>query len=161
MQLFTDLRMFEDAQEVMASASGETQRMLMRKRADWARDSNQPKVAAEMLISSGDLDKAVVLITENDWMDLAINVMRKLERSDVDSLRRLAAYFIRKSEFNLAARIYGNINDIKAVAQMHVAAGHWTDAFAIADRYPKFVEDVYLPYARYLAERDQFEEAQK
>ncbi|VDO39983.1 unnamed protein product [Haemonchus placei] len=87
MQLFTDLRMFEDAQEVMASASGETQRMLMRKRADWARDSNQPKIAAEMLISSGDLDKAVILITDNDWMDLAINVMRKLERSDVDSLR--------------------------------------------------------------------------
>ncbi|KIH58129.1 hypothetical protein ANCDUO_11670 [Ancylostoma duodenale] len=87
--------------------------------------------------------------------------MRKLERSDVDSLRRLASYFIRKSEFNLAARIYGNINDIKAMAQMHVAAGHWTDAFAIADRYPKFVEDVYLPYARHLAERDQFLEAQK
>ncbi|KHJ76062.1 hypothetical protein OESDEN_24319, partial [Oesophagostomum dentatum] len=104
----------------MASASGETQRMLMRKRADWAKNSNQPKVAAEMLISSGDLDKAVQLITENDWMDLAINVMRKLERSDVDSLRRLASYFIRKSEFNLAARIYGNINDIKAMAQMHV-----------------------------------------
>ncbi|WKY05247.1 hypothetical protein Q1695_005901 [Nippostrongylus brasiliensis] len=161
MQLFTDLRMFEDAQEVMTTASGETQRMLMRKRADWARDSNQPKVAAEMLISSGDLDKAVLLITENDWMDLAINVMRKLERSDVDSLRRLAAYFIRKSEFGLAGRIYGSINDIKAMAQMHVAAGHWTDAFAIADRYPKFVEDVYLPYARYLAERDHFEEAQK
>ncbi|EYB81018.1 hypothetical protein Y032_0394g620 [Ancylostoma ceylanicum] len=161
MQLFTDLRMFDEAQEVMASASGETQRMLMRKRADWARNSNQPKIAAEMLISSGDLDKAVQLITENDWMDLAINVMRKLERSDVDSLRRLASYFIRKSEFNLAARIYGNINDIKAMAQMHVAAGHWTDAFAIADRYPKFVEDVYLPYARHLAERDQFLEAQK
>ncbi|VDN20614.1 unnamed protein product [Cylicostephanus goldi] len=134
MQLFTDLRMFDEAQEVMASASGETQRMLMRKRADWAKNSNQPKVAAEMLISSGDLDKAVQLITDNDWMDLcgltilrgarfamnivcrAINVMRKLERSD---------------------------------------------AFAIADRYPKYIEDVYLPYARYLAERDQFLEAQK
>ncbi|KAK6056805.1 WD domain, G-beta repeat protein [Cooperia oncophora] len=147
MQLFTDLRMFDDAQEVMASASGETQRMLMRKRADWARDSNQPKIAAEMLISSGDLDKAVILITDNDWMDLAINVMRKLERSDVDSLRRLAAYFIRKSEFNLAARIYGNINDIKAVAQMHVAAGHWTDNQPFTRHSP----ETLLNMARYLA----------
>ncbi|VDN19585.1 unnamed protein product [Cylicostephanus goldi] len=97
----------------------------------------------------------------DEFVCRAINVMRKLERSDVDSLRRLASYFIRKSEYNLAARIYGNINDIKAMAQMHVAAGHWTDAFAIADRYPKYIEDVYLPYARYLAERDQFLEAQK
>ncbi|VDM56939.1 unnamed protein product, partial [Angiostrongylus costaricensis] len=161
MQLFTDLRMFDDAQEVMAAASGETQRMLMRKRADWAKNSNQPKVAAEMLISSGDLDKAVQLIAENDWMDLAINVIGKLDHSDVSSQRRLAAYFVRKFEFSLAARIYGKINDIRALIEMYVAAGHWTDAFAIADRYPNFVEDVYLPYARYLAERDQFEEAQK
>uniref|UniRef100_A0A0K0CXY7 Vps16_C domain-containing protein n=1 Tax=Angiostrongylus cantonensis TaxID=6313 RepID=A0A0K0CXY7_ANGCA len=87
--------------------------------------------------------------------------MGKLDHSDVSSQRRLAAYFVRKSEFSLAARIYGKINDIRALIEMYVAAEHWTDAFAIADRYPNFVEDVYLPYARYLAERDQFEEAQK
>ncbi|CAD6191210.1 unnamed protein product [Caenorhabditis auriculariae] len=161
MELFTDLRMFEEAQEVMTTASGETQRMLMRKRAIWAKDSNQPKMAAEMLISSGDLDKAMQLIIDNDWMDMAIDIMRKLDRSDLDTIRKLASYFVRKNEFGLASRLFGSINDTKAIVEMHVNAGHWTDAFAIADRNPKYVEDVYLPYARHLAEQDKFEEAQK
>ena len=97
MELFTDLKMFDEAQvrsyelksrdiapilvlskktwnfqEIMSTATGETQKMLMRKRADWAKNSNQPKVAAEMLIASGDYDKAVDLIADNDWMDLLV-----------------------------------------------------------------------------------------
>ena len=60
-------------QDVMAKASGETQKMLLRKRADWAKDTNQPKIAAEMLISSGDMDKATQLIVDNDWMDLLVS----------------------------------------------------------------------------------------
>ncbi|PAV77093.1 hypothetical protein WR25_12873 [Diploscapter pachys] len=161
MELFTDLKMFDEAQEIMSTATGETQKMLMRKRADWAKNSNQPKVAAEMLIASGDYDKAVDLIADNDWMDLAINVMRKLDRSDLDTLRKLANYFIQKNDYSLAAKIYTSINDIKSMVDMHVNAGHWTDAFALADHYPKYVEDVYIPYARHLAEQDRFDEAQR
>ncbi|CAI5448171.1 unnamed protein product [Caenorhabditis angaria] len=161
MELFTDLRMFDEAQEVMTTSSGETQKMLMRKRAIWAKDSNQPKVAAEMLISSGDLDKATQLIIDNDWMDLAIDISRKIDRGDLETIKKLAGYFVRKHEYGLASKIFGSINDTKSIVEMHVNAGHWQDAFAIADRHPKYVEDVYLPYARHLAERDQFEEAQK
>uniref|UniRef100_A0A1I7UIF5 Intraflagellar transport protein 122 homolog n=2 Tax=Caenorhabditis tropicalis TaxID=1561998 RepID=A0A1I7UIF5_9PELO len=161
MELFTDMRMFDDVQEVMTTASGETKKMLMRKRASWARDANQPKIAAEMLISSGDLDKATVLIIENDWLELAIEISHKIDKSDLETMKKLSTYFIRKHEFGLASRIFQSINDMKSIVDMHVNAGHWTDAFAIADRHPKYVEDVYLPYARFLAERDRFEEAQK
>ncbi|PIC32819.1 hypothetical protein B9Z55_013017 [Caenorhabditis nigoni] len=161
MELFTDMRMFDDVQEVMTTASGETKKMLMRKRASWARDANQPKIAAEMLISSGDLDKATVLIIDNDWLELAIEISHKIDKSDLETMKKLSSYFIRKHEFGLASRIFQTINDMKSIVDMHVNAGHWTDAFAIADRHPKYVEDVYLPYARFLAERDRFEEAQK
>lgn len=42
----------------------------MRRRANWARDSNEPRVAAEMFVASGDYDKAIKLMIENDWTDM-------------------------------------------------------------------------------------------
>ena len=53
--------------------------------------------------------------------------MRKLDRSDMDTLRLLASYFIRKQEFSLAQKIYSTLGDNRAILQMHVTAGHWTD----------------------------------
>ena len=53
--------------------------------------------------------------------------MRKLDRSDLDTLRKLANYFIQKNDYSLAAKIYTSINDIKSMVDMHVNAGHWTD----------------------------------
>ena len=54
----------------MHSASGDTQKMLMRKRADWAKESNDPQLAATMFIASGDYDKALNVIIQHDWIDL-------------------------------------------------------------------------------------------
>ena len=61
--------------------------------------------------------------------------MRKLDRSDMDTLRLLASYFIRKQEFSLAQKIYSTLGDNRAILQMHVTAGHWTDVFSLINQY--------------------------
>lgn len=42
---------------------------LIRKKAEWAKNVNEPKAAAEMYLSAGDIAKAVDIAVENRWVD--------------------------------------------------------------------------------------------
>ncbi|VDM96734.1 unnamed protein product, partial [Thelazia callipaeda] len=161
LEMLTDLRMFDQAQELLSSASGETQRAMIRKQADWAQDSNQPLFATQMFIASGDFDKAVNLMIENDWTDMLINLSHHIDGSNVDLLHTIANYLGRKNEYTLASQLYQSINDIRSSINMYVEAKLWNKAFSIAAKHQDYNEEVYLPYARWLAEKDYFDEAQK
>ncbi len=54
-------------------------------------------------------------------------MMRRLDRGEVDLLRRIGAYLVSKQEYTLASQLFLSLNDIKALINMHIAAQQWND----------------------------------
>lgn len=67
--MYTDLGMFEQAQEYINNDSV-NKNSLTRKRTEWIHNSNEPKAAVEMYLSSGDTIKAIEMIGQNGWTDM-------------------------------------------------------------------------------------------
>ena len=61
----------------------------------------------------------------------------------------------------MSQEIYRKKGDLRAVVSLYVEAGDWTEAFRLAEQQPEFKEQIYTPYAKYLAESDRFVEAQR
>lgn len=90
-----------------------------------------------------------------------IDIARKLDKAEREPLLMCAHYFKKLDNPDYAAEIYLKIGDLKALVQLHVETQHWDEAFALGEKHPEFKDDIYVPYAQWLAENDRFEEAQK
>ena len=62
---------------------------------------------------------------------------------------------------SLQFQMYKKVGDFKSVVTLYVEAKDWSEAFTLADKYPEYREQIYVPYAKWLAESDKFVEAQK
>ncbi|XP_061187800.1 intraflagellar transport protein 122 homolog isoform X3 [Saccostrea echinata] len=161
MNMYTDLRMFDQAKEYIGSGDPLDKKMLITKQADWAKSSNEPKAAAEMYISAGEYCKAIDIVGEHGWADMMIDLARKLDKADREALSRAAMHLTKMEQYPFAAEVYSKMGDIKALINLHVEAKHWEDAFTLADKHPEYKEEVYVPYAQWLAENDKFDDAQE
>ena len=54
----------------MGAADPKNSRLLMSKQADWAKNSKEPRAAAEMYLSAGEHLKAIDIIGEHGWADM-------------------------------------------------------------------------------------------
>ncbi|CAH1783917.1 unnamed protein product [Owenia fusiformis] len=161
MNMYTDLRMFDYAKEFVGSGDAGDKKMLISKQADWAKNINEPKQAAEMYISAGEYSKAIEIIGDHGWSDMLIDVARKLDKADRESLTKCAMYLKRLEQYAYAAEIYAKMGDNKALVTLRVEARHWDEAFALVEKHPEYKNEVFVPYAQWLAENDRFEEAQQ
>lgn len=70
LEMYTDLRMFDLAQEFIRNGSVEEKKALVRKRAEWAYSVKEPRAAAELLLSVGEHRKAIEIVSEQGWADV-------------------------------------------------------------------------------------------
>lgn len=156
--MYTDLRMFDLAQEYLGSNDNTS---LIRQKADWAKNINEHKAAAEMYLSIGDTQSAVDIYAEKGWVEQLIELGRKLGKSDRTQLMAIAERLKSLKQTSAAAELYRRLGDWSAVLALHVEGKEWAEAYKLLDGHPDYKEMFYIPYAHWLAENDQFVKAQK
>ncbi|NXL95927.1 IF122 protein, partial [Alectura lathami] len=161
LEMYSDLRMFDYAKDFLQSGDPKDTKMLIKKQADWAKNINEPKAAVEMYLSAGEHMKAIEISGDHGWVDVLIEIARKLDKAEREPLSKCAFYFKKLDNPGYAAETYMKVGDLKALVCLHVETHCWEEAFALSEKHPEFKDDVYVPYARWLAENDRFEEAQK
>ena len=100
--MYTDLRMFDMANEFLGSGDSADRKNLIKKKADWAAKINEPRAAAEMYLSAGETLKAIDIMGEHGWVDMLTEVGRKLDRAESEGISRVADYlFDNMDNFNM------------------------------------------------------------
>uniref|UniRef100_A0A8D2F642 Intraflagellar transport protein 122 homolog n=1 Tax=Theropithecus gelada TaxID=9565 RepID=A0A8D2F642_THEGE len=148
-------------QDFLGSGDPKETKMLITKQADWARNIKEPKAAVEMYISAGEHVKAIEICGDHGWVDMLIDIARKLDKAEREPLLLCATYLKKLDSPGYAAETYLKMGDLKSLVQLHVETQRWDEAFALGEKHPEFKDDIYVPYAQWLAENDRFEEAQK
>ena len=91
---------------------------------------------------------------------LYLQGVRTVSTSEEEALKIAASYVRRAGQKAMAKEVYQKLGDISSLMELHVEAREWKEAFALAQAHPgKFSDEVFLPYAEWLAIEDRFEEA--
>ncbi|XP_055909537.1 intraflagellar transport protein 122 homolog [Eupeodes corollae] len=157
--MYSDLRMFDLAQEYLKDGDEEAKRELIRKRAEWACSVHEPRAAAELLLSAGENDRAIEIVSQQGWADVLYDIGRRLSLNERSSLELVASHLKRLKALPLAAEVYKKLGDESQVIQLHVEARDWYEAFRLAENVPEILPSVHFQHAQWLAESDQFIEA--
>uniref|UniRef100_A0A2K5RZ31 Intraflagellar transport protein 122 homolog n=1 Tax=Cebus imitator TaxID=2715852 RepID=A0A2K5RZ31_CEBIM len=143
LEMYTDLRMFEYA-KVIHPIPGPSSGL---------EPTGVPTCKVADPTSAPALRPLLIL-----WL---IDIARKLDKAEREPLLLCATYLKKLDSPGYAAETYLKMGDLKSLVQLHVETQRWDEAFALGEKHPEFKDDIYVPYAQWLAENDRFEEAQQ
>lgn len=90
-----------------------------------------------------------------------VDLGRRLDKTERSALLSIAEHLKSLKQSSAAAELYRRLGDSAAVLTLHVEAKEWAQAFTLVQNQPQYKTLVYVPYAHWLAENDQFVQAQK
>lgn len=159
--MFTDMRMFDQAQEMIRAGDSQFKKSLTMRKADWVNNINEPRAAAEMYLSAGETARAIEIMGQHGWVDMIMTTVQQLDRGDHENLTLCAEFLVKHKQYFNACEVYKKIGDVQKLAEIYVKSFQWEEAFNLVTLYPDLKEQVYVPYATWLAENDRFLEAQQ
>jgi intraflagellar transport protein 122 len=157
--MYTELNMWDQA-TLIAQDDGGGSTDILRKKAKMLLNRNELMAAANVYMQIGEYAVAIDIFGPNGWLDNLIEVARKLKKSETKALSRCVYFFRSQNHHTYAAEVLIKMGDIQHLLNLHLDLGHWEDAFKISETHPQFAQQIYLPYANWLAMNDQFVEAQ-
>ncbi|RKO92638.1 WD40-repeat-containing domain protein [Blyttiomyces helicus] len=159
-EMYSELNMWEYATQIAEETNSNTEDILKRK-AQMQQDRNDLLAAANTYMEVGDFMQAINILGPNGWLEKLIEVARKLDKSKTKALSRCVYFFRKSNHHTYAAETLVKMGDIAHLLKLHIELQHWDEAFRLAETHPEFNEQIYLPYANWLATNDRFVEAQE
>jgi intraflagellar transport protein 122 len=90
-----------------------------------------------------------------------LDIGRRLDKAEAEAIARVAEHLNQLGQLGPAADMYRKLGDSGSVVKLYVQAREWREAFSLAEQQPNLRDLVYVPYAQWLAENDNFLQAQK
>jgi intraflagellar transport protein 122 len=155
--MYSDLKMFDLAQDFLKEdEDNDNRRELVKKKAEWACSVHEPRAAAELLLSAGEIERAIEIVAEQGWADLLLDIGRKLQSTEKTSLQLIAKHLKNFKALPLAAEIYRKLGEEAQVIQLHIENRDWNEAFRLAEHLTHVLPTVHLQHAKWLTDSDQF-----
>jgi len=132
----------------------------MQRQAQAQEEEKNWKDAASLYIQIGDFCKAVEIYGERGMVDDLKELTSTFDKKEVAGLSLAAQYFVKLGKNDQAVQMYTKLGDFENLVKLYVSTKSWEEALSLIKTKQELGNFVYVPYATWLAENDQYEKAQ-